>query len=108
MSAGQYSPWKSATYNGYIKPEQVLGTWQTLQQKDYQSKALITFGFGDGGGGPTKDMLEQQRRLSYGLPGIPKTKIEFAGDYIASIPERIRRKLQKAAPYAALGRRAVS
>lgn len=82
---GQYSPWKSATYNGYIKPEQVLGTWQTLQQKDYQSKALITFGFGDGGGGPTKDMLEQQRRLSYGLPGIPKTKIEFAGDYIASI-----------------------
>ena len=30
---GSIPPWKSATYNGYIKPEQVLGTWQTLQQR---------------------------------------------------------------------------
>lgn len=30
-------------------------------------------------------MLEQQRRLEHGLPGLPKTKIEFAGDYIADI-----------------------
>ena len=92
---GQYSSWKSATYNGYIRPEQVLGTWQTLQQKDYQSKALITFGFGDGGGGPTKDMLEQQRRLEYGLPGLPKTKIEFAGDYIADIRQEFSENCKK-------------
>lgn len=71
---GQYSPWKSATYNGYIKPEQVLGTWQTLQQKTTSRRHSSHSGFGDGGRGPTKDMLEQQRRLSYGLPGIPKTK----------------------------------
>ena len=84
---GAPSPWKSATYNGYIRPEMVLGAWDTLQQKDYQSKALISFGWGDGGGGPTKDMLEQQRRLQYGIPGVPKTKIEFAGDYIADIKQ---------------------
>lgn len=92
---GAASPWKSATYNGYIRPEMALGAWDTLQQKDYQSKALISFGWGDGGGGPTKDMLEQHRRLQYGIPGVPKTKIEFAGDYIADIKQEFYENCDK-------------
>ena len=32
----------------------------------------MLFGFGDGGGGPTKEMLEEAKRLQYGLPGIPR------------------------------------
>lgn len=63
------------TYNGYIRPLQVVGTWDRYQQKEYNNETIIPFGFGDGGGGPTADMLEQQRRLSYGIPGIPKTQI---------------------------------
>ena len=70
------------TYVGYIRPSQVLGTWNRFQQKEYSNETIITFGFGDGGGGPTKDMLEQQKRLSYGLPGFPKTKIDFAANYL--------------------------
>ncbi|MDD6484486.1 MAG: alpha-mannosidase [Clostridiales bacterium] len=69
-------PENFTTYNGYIRPKQVLGTWKRYQQKEYTDCAMIPFGFGDGGGGPTKDMLEQQRRLAFGIPGIPKTKIE--------------------------------
>lgn len=70
------------TYNGYIRPSQVLGTWNRFQQKEYSNETIITFGWGDGGGGPTKDMLEQQKRLSYGLPGFPKTRIDFVGNYL--------------------------
>ena len=73
------------TYVGYIRPSQIIGTWKRFQQKDYSKEALITFGFGDGGGGPTKDMLEQQRRFSYGLPGFPKTQITFANDYLKKL-----------------------
>lgn len=73
------------TYNGYIRPSQVLGTWNRFQQKEYSNETIITFGWGDGGGGPTKDMLEQQKRLSYGLPGFPKTRIDFVKNYLSRL-----------------------
>lgn len=63
------------TYSGYIRPSQVLGTYKRFQQKEYSKEAFIPFGYGDGGGGPTRDMLEQGRRLAYGIPGFPKTKM---------------------------------
>ena len=72
-------------YSGYIRPSQVLGTWKRFQQKAYSNETIITFGYGDGGGGPTKDMLEQQRRLAYGLPGYPKTQISFASEFLKRV-----------------------
>lgn len=73
------------TYVGYIRPEQVLGAHKRYTLKEYNNETLITFGYGDGGGGPTADMLEQQRRLKYGLPGIPKTEIKFAGEHLDNV-----------------------
>ncbi|MBE6999956.1 MAG: alpha-mannosidase [Ruminococcaceae bacterium] len=73
------------TYVGYIRPSQVLGTWERFQHKEYNNDTIITFGYGDGGGGPTRDMLEQQRRLAAGLPGFPATRIEKAGDMLARV-----------------------
>lgn len=70
------------TYAGEVTPGFVLGTWQRYQQKEFNNETIITFGYGDGGGGPTKDMLEQQRRLVHGLSGIPKIQISFVGDYL--------------------------
>ncbi len=75
------------TYVGYIRPSQVLGTWKRYQQKDYNNEVMITYGYGDGGGGPTKDMIEQQRRLSYGLPGLPRTQPESATNMLRRVRE---------------------
>ncbi len=69
-------------YNAIIKPSQVLGTWRRFQQKPYLNDVILSYGWGDGGGGPTKEMLENQRRLSYGLPGFPKTKIDTLGNFL--------------------------
>ncbi len=65
------------TYVGRLTPSQIKGTWQRFSNKDYANRAITTFGFGDGGGGPTKEMLETQRRLAKGLPGMPVTEMEF-------------------------------
>ena len=46
---------------------------------------MDTFGYGDGGGGPTRKMLEQQRRLSKGLPGYPKTEIHTALEHLEMV-----------------------
>ncbi len=71
------------TYTGTNEPSMVAGTWARFQQKEYSDQTLITFGYGDGGGGPTRHDLETQRRTAWGLPGLPRTKISTAGDYMA-------------------------
>ena len=66
------------TYTSYCEPltaKSALGTWNRFQQKDYTDSVLMSYGYGDGGGGPTREDIERQRRLAYGLPGLPKTKI---------------------------------
>ncbi len=65
------------TYTGLMTPSHVLGTWDRYQQKEYNKHVFTTYGYGDGGGGPTLEMLERQRRLAYGLPGMPVTKPDF-------------------------------
>ncbi len=82
------TPHRYTTYVGYIRPEQVYGTWARYQQKEYNNEVMITYGYGDGGGGPTKDMLEQQRRLSYGLPGLPRTQMDSATNMLNRVEKR--------------------
>lgn len=67
---------RGTTYVGHMTPSEVKGTWNKFLQKEYANRALHTYGHGDGGGGPTKAMLEMQRRLAKGLPGMPVTKPE--------------------------------
>ncbi len=69
------NPDRYTTYVGFLTPSHVKGTWNKFIEKQYSNHALTTYGFGDGGGGPTKEMLEKQRRLSLGLPGMPVTKL---------------------------------
>ncbi|MBR6646220.1 MAG: alpha-mannosidase, partial [Clostridia bacterium] len=69
-------------YNATADPKQIIGTWNRYQQKEYNNEVMLTFGWGDGGGGPEKDMLEKLRRLSYGIPGVPKTEMMFAAELL--------------------------
>ncbi len=71
-----------STYNGILTPSEIRGCWDRFQQKEYCNRALCTYGFGDGGGGPTAEMLENGRRLSRGLPGMPVTKITTLTEYL--------------------------
>ena len=70
------------TYVGHLTPTEIKGTWDRFGQKEYCDQVLTTYGFGDGGGGPTKEMLETQRRLSKGLPGMPVTKMGFLSEQL--------------------------
>ncbi len=76
------NPDRYTTYVGKLTPSEIKGTWNRFANKDYANRSLTTFGWGDGGGGPTKAMLETQRRLAKGLPGMPVTEIGFIRPYI--------------------------
>lgn len=57
------------TCNAVLSPEMLAGAWAHYQQKDRSDQVLFTYGYGDGGGGPTTQMLERARRITkLGLP----------------------------------------
>lgn len=78
------------TYNGHLEPNQVMGGWQRYQQKDLNNNVLFSYGFGDGGGGPTHEMHEKGRRMAAGIPGCPVVKFEFARDFF----ERLKKDVE--------------
>ncbi len=59
-------------YVNPITPQAVTKTWDKHHSKKYTDIQLSTFGYGDGGGGPTASMIECFRRLEKGIPGLPK------------------------------------
>ncbi len=66
----------AATYNADASPSQTLGTWTNFQQKDYGPVGeipplLMSYGWGDGGGGPTREMLENIRVMG-DFPSTPR------------------------------------
>lgn len=69
------------TYNGFFTPSHIMGTWKRYSDKDLNNNVLTAFGFGDGGGGPTWEMLETQKRMAHGIPGAPVTQIETINSF---------------------------
>lgn len=83
------------TYCGPIDAKAVLGTWNRFQQKEFDDVTMISYGWGDGGGGPTREMLEQQRRLAHGVPGIPRTKMATLQETLDEIEENFSRNCRE-------------
>ena len=44
-------------------PDAIMGGWMRYQNKDINNDILISYGYGDGGGGPTREMLETSIRM---------------------------------------------
>lgn len=79
------------TYNGMLEADAVIGSWDRYQNKDINNDVLICYGFGDGGGGPTREMLENSKRLSKGLKGIPKVRQESPLTYFERLDQKVRK-----------------
>ncbi len=77
------------TYVGHTGSKMVSGTYRRYSQKHLNNEALLTFGYGDGGGGPTREHLELAKRGSKGVPGSPNLKIDFAGDYLKRLAKKM-------------------
>ncbi|HEX5807520.1 MAG TPA: alpha-mannosidase [Anaerolineales bacterium] len=63
----------ASTYNAMADAREALGTWKNFQQKELHSDLLMAYGFGDGGGGPTREMLENIEVMKR-FPGLPQVK----------------------------------
>ncbi len=70
-------------YGNYPSPSSLIQNWNERLQKMDTFGQLLGFGFGDGGGGATRDHLELLRR-EHDLEGVPRIKfaspVEFFED----------------------------
>jgi alpha-mannosidase len=82
------SPGERTTYNGTLLPAVARGAWTRFQDRQLQSELLVAFGWGDGGGGPTIEMIENGRRLG-DLPGFPRVRMGRADEFF----QRLERDL---------------
>lgn len=58
-------------YNGDPTPKDCIRQRADFQQKELLEEGPLTFGWGDGGGGPTPKMIEYGRRLK-NIVGVPR------------------------------------
>ena len=90
LGVGQPTSDFFTTYNGMLNPDSIMGGWTRYQQKDINNDILVSFGYGDGGGGPTRDMLETSVRMEKGIKGVPKVRQEFSKTYFDELYERVK------------------
>ena len=78
------------TYNGFLHPDAIMGGWERYQNKEINNDILICYGYGDGGGGPTRQMLETSKRMEKGVKGIPMVRQETARTYFDQLNETVK------------------
>ncbi len=63
------------TYNGMVTAKELVYAQQNYQDKGGGTRSLLPFGYGDGGGGPTREMLGNAERFA-DLEGAPTVQVE--------------------------------
>ncbi|MEU9189293.1 glycoside hydrolase family 38 C-terminal domain-containing protein [Streptomyces sp. NPDC048484] len=74
------------TYNARFSGEEMARATHNYQEKGVATRSLAPFGWGDGGGGPTREIMERARRLA-DLEGSPKVVVEHPDDFFAKARE---------------------
>lgn len=97
LGVGQSTDEFFTTYNGMLHPDAIMGGWTRYQNKEINNDILVSYGYGDGGGGPTREMLETSVRMEKGVKGIPKVRQEFARTYFDELYNKVKdnKRLEK-------------
>ncbi len=79
----------NTTYNANLDPRHIIGGWKRYGNKDLNKNVLCSYGHGDGGGGPTREMLENGVRMHKGVEGCPRVDMEFARTFFDRLKEEV-------------------
>nr|WP_216094065.1 glycoside hydrolase family 38 C-terminal domain-containing protein [Jiangella alba] len=71
------------TYNSDLSGGELAHAVRNFRDKGDANRSLVPFGWGDGGGGPTREMIAQARRTA-DLEGSPRVAIEKPSEFFAA------------------------
>ena len=74
----------ATTYNATISAREVFGTWNNFRQKETYNELISAYGYGDGGGGPTRQMLENITQLG-SHPGAPRVRAGTVREFMEGL-----------------------
>lgn len=80
-----------STYNATLQPKNVLGVWERMTDKQVTRHVIMPYGYGDGGGGPTEEMLEIAAFMGRGLPGLPALELSRADRFFHTLEKDVLR-----------------
>ena len=72
------------TYNAEMTPDECIRSAERFLDSGWSDWSLMPFGYGDGGGGPTREMLERARRMA-DLDGVPRVSIGSAAEFFEHV-----------------------
>jgi alpha-mannosidase len=76
-------------YNAAMTPRKLLFNVHNFADHDRARRSLFVYGYGDGGGGPTTDMIDAALRMR-DVEGLPRVEMERACDFFAAARDEAR------------------
>jgi alpha-mannosidase len=83
------------TYNSDLSVSEVMGAWKRYEPKAVHAELALCYGYGDGGGGPTRAMIERGQRLARGIPGAPRLRLEGLRAFLARLGPKMEAEAQR-------------
>jgi alpha-mannosidase len=74
-------------YNSQTSPKFIAERWNTRLQKHGINSMILSFGWGDGGGGPERNHVEYLRR-ERDLEGLPKVRLSSPAEFFADLKKQ--------------------
>ncbi|HET6824393.1 MAG TPA: glycoside hydrolase family 38 C-terminal domain-containing protein [Amnibacterium sp.] len=72
------------TYNSDLSGSDLAWAEANFADKAASNRSLLPFGYGDGGGGPTREMMERARRTA-DVEGSPRVVVESPAAFFAAV-----------------------
>ncbi len=82
-SVVQHLPFPT-TYKAEMTAGEVFGSWRNFRQKETHNELLMAYGYGDGGGGPTEQLIANANALGR-MPGTPRVRMGTVRSFFEGI-----------------------
>ena len=77
------------TYNSEANVQELRKNAKDYKDHDRSQNSYMLFGYGDGGGGPVKRMIETSASCAKDLQGLPRTQIRTSDDFFTRLEKDI-------------------
>jgi alpha-mannosidase len=76
------------TYNAELRPDELAHASANFAEHRWSRHSLVPYGHGDGGGGPTREMLARAYRMA-DLDGVPPVRLGTPDDFFTDVEAEI-------------------